>query len=349
MAKFSVGKIIERQRVVLYGPKGVGKTTLASNFPKPILLDVENGSGHLDIPRYGNFESYKEIIDTLNEISEQNLYKTVIIDTADWLELFIDKVNLAQYLSENRGEMSEKAKTVEEIPFGKGHARRKKFMSEFLKKLDVLFPTTTIVLLAHSRVVRVDPPDNMKAPYNRYEMATSSQAAESIGSWCDALLFMTREIIVEENKRLRQVKAKGGYQRIIYPDNTAFADAKNRWGLDEPFDADYAIIKPFVENGTIPEKAVVKTEQPPVKEPESENSDDDDIPMESKADVVFKLSKEIESDSAKLEEILTKVCRTWKWIDDKSDWRKTPESKFDKIIKAPKLFIKSVKQLLEKA
>ena len=39
------------QRVIIYGPEGVGKSTLAAGLPAPVLLDTEQGSSHIDVAR----------------------------------------------------------------------------------------------------------------------------------------------------------------------------------------------------------------------------------------------------------------------------------------------------------
>src|SRR5688572_27062951 len=46
------GVMKEPLRALIYGPPGVGKTTLAAHAPAPIWLDVEGGSGELDVARY---------------------------------------------------------------------------------------------------------------------------------------------------------------------------------------------------------------------------------------------------------------------------------------------------------
>ena len=34
------GKIMSAQKVVIYGPEGIGKSTMASKFPNPLFCDV---------------------------------------------------------------------------------------------------------------------------------------------------------------------------------------------------------------------------------------------------------------------------------------------------------------------
>jgi replication-associated recombination protein RarA len=37
-------KVVASFNALIYGGGGVGKTTMASTFPKPLLLDFENGA-----------------------------------------------------------------------------------------------------------------------------------------------------------------------------------------------------------------------------------------------------------------------------------------------------------------
>ena len=39
------------QRVVIYGPNGIGKSTLAAGFPCAVFVDTEDGTSHLDVRR----------------------------------------------------------------------------------------------------------------------------------------------------------------------------------------------------------------------------------------------------------------------------------------------------------
>ena len=45
------GKIQTAQKIVLYGPEGIGKTTFASRFPEPLFIDTEGSTRQLDVAR----------------------------------------------------------------------------------------------------------------------------------------------------------------------------------------------------------------------------------------------------------------------------------------------------------
>ena len=80
------GVIQRPQKVVIYGPEGIGKTSLASKFPAPLFIDTEGGSAHLDVARIECRQSWQELIETVKAVAEQDVCKTLIIDTADWAE-----------------------------------------------------------------------------------------------------------------------------------------------------------------------------------------------------------------------------------------------------------------------
>ena len=39
------------QKVVIYGVEGIGKTTLAAQFPNPLFIDTEGGTEGYDVAR----------------------------------------------------------------------------------------------------------------------------------------------------------------------------------------------------------------------------------------------------------------------------------------------------------
>lgn len=41
------GKIPKAERVVIYGPEGIGKSTFASQFPDPLFIDTEGSTNEL--------------------------------------------------------------------------------------------------------------------------------------------------------------------------------------------------------------------------------------------------------------------------------------------------------------
>ena len=82
--KITKGKQTRAQRVVIYGVESVGKSTFAAKFPKPLFLDIEGGTSHLDVDRC-EVSNWKQLTDALAEAKATD-YKTIVIDSADWAE-----------------------------------------------------------------------------------------------------------------------------------------------------------------------------------------------------------------------------------------------------------------------
>jgi hypothetical protein len=96
------GKIAGAERIVISGLNGVGKSTLASQCPEPVLfLDCEDGSRHLDITRImtGTEEEFFGALSSLNR--ERPPLKTLVIDPIDRAEGFIRQRVLKQHKMTN--------------------------------------------------------------------------------------------------------------------------------------------------------------------------------------------------------------------------------------------------------
>ena len=80
------GRVTRPQKSAIYGPEGVGKTTLASQAPNPVFLDTEGGTDHLDVARL-TAEKWEDILAIINQLAtEPHEFRTLVIDTIDWLE-----------------------------------------------------------------------------------------------------------------------------------------------------------------------------------------------------------------------------------------------------------------------
>jgi hypothetical protein len=218
--KIIKGKQQRPQRVVIYGVESVGKTTFASKFPNPLFLDIEGGSNHLAVDRVA-VSSWKELGQCITEAAGTD-YETIVIDSADWAE----RLAVEDLLATN------KKQSVEDFGFGKGWVMTAEKVSRFLTALDSLIDAGKhVVVLAHSKVQRTEPPDILAA-YDRYELKLSKQSSPLVKEWADELWFFrfkTKAISQENGK----AKGIGGKERIILTTHSAAYDAKTRSGLAE--------------------------------------------------------------------------------------------------------------------
>jgi len=207
-------------RVVIYGEEGAGKTTLVSQFPKPLILDVEDGSRHLDVARV-HCATFAEVEAAMHElVSNPNGFETIVIDSADWAERsLIDGIV--------RGANK---KSIEDWGFGKGYVIVAERIAKFLAVADQLIARgVNVVFVAHAGVKRVSPPDQTDG-YDRYELKLTKQSAPLFKEWADLLLFVRFQMRLVEGQDGKK-KAVGGRERIMCAERTAAFDAKNRFGL----------------------------------------------------------------------------------------------------------------------
>ena len=208
-------------RCVIYGTEGIGKSTLAAQFPNPLILDTEDGTGRIDCARVVCHD-YLTLESALIDLTgNPQGFKTIVIDSADWAERQI----LTHLLKTNGGKRS-----IEDFGFGKGYVMLAEACSKLLHHGDQLIAKgVNVVMVAHATIKRTSPPDETDG-YDRYELKLTRQTAPLFKEWADLLLFCNYKTKVIEGTDGRK-KATGGKTRVMYAERSAAFDAKNRYGL----------------------------------------------------------------------------------------------------------------------
>lgn len=246
------GAKVKPQKVVIYGAEGIGKTTLAAQFPRPLFIDTEGGSGHLDVRRLPEPTSWTMLLDEVTWVRDfpYECGGTLVLDTADWAE----QLCIAHVCAKHD------KKGIEDWGYGKGYVYVKE---EFGKLLNLLGECVdrglNVVVTAHAAIVKFEQPDEMGA-YDRWEMKLSRrQVAPLLKEWADAVLFANFKTMVVADKKGEKYKGTGGKNRVLYATHAASWDAKNRWGLPDEVPMDYAQIAPHVPVPDIPGPAPAVT------------------------------------------------------------------------------------------
>lgn len=219
-------------KMVLYGPEGIGKSTFASQAPRPLFADTEGSTMRLDVNRMMPIPNSLAMLTDYIRYVIQNptVCKTLVVDTADWAQkLMIDAV-CAQ---------NQKA-GIEDFGYGKGYSYVFEEFGRFLNLLDQVWERgINIIVTAHAAMRKFEQPDEMGA-YDRWELklinAQKCNVAAMLKEWADVVLFATYETIVIKTED-KKSKAQGG-RRVMYTTHHPCWDAKNRFGLPEklPFD-----------------------------------------------------------------------------------------------------------------
>jgi hypothetical protein len=170
------GKRPGPRKLLLYANHGVGKSTFASQAPSPAFIDIEEGTRDLDVARWDTaIQSFTEFISVLEWFRrEEHDFKTLVIDTIDWLEKLIFKD-----ICSNAGVTS-----VADIDYGKGYPRAIPKWEMVLSTLDAIQRDRRmgIILLSHARLEKVANPEGVT--YDRYapDLWTNSRPQAEVRS-----------------------------------------------------------------------------------------------------------------------------------------------------------------------
>lgn len=224
LSSVTIGKRISAQIHTVAGNNGVGKTTFVAAFPRPLILDLEKGSEHLDVARIPaeklkDLASFRAALKELRETKHD--FQTVGIDSVEALEGLISDAVCAE------GKVS----SLEDFGggYGKGHSRTRELMREIMGDLQALKERgITSILVAHTQVKTISDPATNQS-YDRVIMRCNDKMASLVRDLSDNVFYATYKVFMAKDGG--KLKAFGDGQRVIYTQWRPGFDAKNRLEL----------------------------------------------------------------------------------------------------------------------
>lgn len=209
------------------GDSGMGKTTMAASFPKPIVIRAEDGLQAIpEAQRPDAFpvlSSEAQLWEQLTVlIKEDHDYQTLIIDSVTALErLFIQAVIESD---------PKKPKTINQACGGYGaglmavaglHQRVRKACGLLNEK------GMHIVFIAHADTETIELPD--QDPYTRYNMRLGKRSVAPYVDDSDVVGFLKLETFTTGDGERKKAISDG--TRILVAYATASNVSKNRYGI----------------------------------------------------------------------------------------------------------------------
>lgn len=234
------------QKAVIYGPEGIGKSTMAARFPGALFIDTEGSTAGMNVDRLPAPASWSMLMDEVRYVRDNpSLCRTLVLDTADWA---------AQLCIRHICEKADK-KGIEDFGYGKGYVYVAEEFGRLLNLLqEVADRGVHVVLTAHAKIRKFEQPDEMGA-YDRWELKLAGKEEKSLSAlvkeWADLVLFAnykTYSVAVDDKGQKR--KAQGG-ARVMYTTHHPCWDAKNRHGLADELPFDYSAIA-HIFDGAVP-------------------------------------------------------------------------------------------------
>lgn len=210
------------QRVVLYGAGGIGKSELCSLAPKPIFLDIDDGTHELDVQRIEGIQTFADLRAVLQS-NALDPYQTIILDNATRAE----ELGVTHTLATVRGEKGQTCRSVEDYGFGKGYQHVYETFLLLLADLDSQVRRGRhVVLIAHECTDAVPNPvgeDYIRfAPQLQAPKSGKASIRNRVVQWADHVLFLAYDVIAEGGK------GRGSGTRTIYPRELPSHLAKSR-------------------------------------------------------------------------------------------------------------------------
>jgi hypothetical protein len=211
-------------RIFLYGVEGIGKTTFASQAPKPIFICTEDGLGSLQVDHFPLATKASEVLDAIGSlVTEPHDFGTVVLDSVDWL----DNLIWAEV---------EATHDAKDLAYGKGAMIVADKWRQVLAGLNTLRNDKgmVVILIAHTQIKRFDSPE--VEPFDRYQPKLQERSNAILREWADAVLFANYKTLIKKddvgfNKTSNRGISTG--ERLLYTSERPAYMAKNRYSLPD--------------------------------------------------------------------------------------------------------------------
>jgi len=226
------GKILQPDFLLVYGTDGVGKSTFAAAAPNPIFVGPEKGSASLDVSRIPEVKSLRDVVQVVDELTTtKHEYKTLVIDSIDWLEPLV-----FSQVCEDSG-----SQTIGEAygGWGKGYEAAIRYWLDLMGRISKLRDEKKMgfIGIGHSMVKPFNDP-SQNATYDRYQLSLNDKASAKWREFVDCVFFVNYEVYTKTDDK-KKTRAYGDGVRVMHTERRPGFDAKNRYGLPETLPLSY--------------------------------------------------------------------------------------------------------------
>lgn len=211
-----------KQKTMIYGLAGVGKSTLASQMSRPLFIDVEGGLTTMSVARTPTCKRYLQVVQVINMIHKEaeehkKDYDTIVIDSIDWLVRRAEEHASGISTIDDKGvEHKDMSATIGKANGGYGNGNKQlenHLRAELMPALQLLVDDGFgICLIAHAD--RKDVMDGDGFTTTKITPAIGDRFMEAWVQWCDNVFYLKHD----------------GEKRTLLLEGTDTILAKNRLG-----------------------------------------------------------------------------------------------------------------------
>ena len=236
------------RRLGVYGGSGLGKTTFAAQFPDAIVIDIEGGCDDIEVSKTPRCTRLQSVLGFLMELSAPNAehgFKTVVLDSMDWLEGLILK------------DMHDRDFRTD---YGKGAIEEARLFTQVLDLLEACRQQgMNVVMLAHSAQRNIS--DTNGNEFTRTEPKLSKRNTALWVEFCDELGLAKQKVFFSEAKTgfnsNKKVARTTGDVELTFAPSPQYAAKKRLPGLPDSVDlwsyGEYSQYVPYLQGNKPPE------------------------------------------------------------------------------------------------
>lgn len=226
----------EPERIIAYGNPGIGKTTFASNAPKPFFIDLDFGSKRVKAARNKKpIKSWQDLLDCVRALHDTpHKFETLVLDTADRAQVLCHEY----LINAVGGKNGKPCKSIAEVAggYGAGYTVAAEEHRRLWGELERVWRDRNmrIIVLAHSKLENVKNPSGHD--YQRYSLNLDARVASMFLEVSDVVMHGAIKVSVQKDGLYDGKRAKAfgdGEARYLQCIESPTVVAKNRLGLPE--------------------------------------------------------------------------------------------------------------------
>ena len=198
-----VSRDLRGYSVFFYGDPKSGKTTIATKFPRHLLLAFEKGYNAIPGAMAQPINTWGEFRKVLRQLKDEKVkekFETIIIDTADIAYDYCEKYICA---NAKRGDGGVGVDSIADIPFGKGYGFVSKEFDDCLRSIVQM--GYGLVLISHAADKTFK--DEAGNEYNQIVPTLDKRARNIVSRLCDIIGYS--RAVMENDKLVTKLFIRG--------------------------------------------------------------------------------------------------------------------------------------------
>ena len=205
IAPHQVSRDLRGYSVFFYGDPKSGKTTIATKFPRHLLLAFEKGYNAIPGAMAQPINTWGEFRKVLRQLKDEKVkekFETIIIDTADIAYDYCEKYICA---NAKRGDGGVGVDSIADIPFGKGYGFVSKEFDDCLRSIVQM--GYGLVLISHAADKTFK--DEAGNEYNQIVPTLDKRARKIATRLCDIIGYSRAVMDPDTNKLVTKLFMRG--------------------------------------------------------------------------------------------------------------------------------------------